>query len=156
MKYKFIVLFKTVSGWIRRQKARTDTKSTLKKRNEAENKCKSATKASVKEISISRQENNSELVIRFLGVYKLKGLLPKHFWLISHIVAYTWNWNIKCTNNNNKYTFQPMHRKEQCKLTIIFIHVPPLTLQTSLFLWHTNVVYVKHTKSGRNRLFVQW
>lgn len=79
MKYKFIVLFKPASGWIRRQKARTDTKGTLKRRNEAENKWKNATKVNVKEIYISRQDDNSEEVMRFLGVYLYKGLLPKTF-----------------------------------------------------------------------------
>jgi len=48
------VLFKPASGWIRRQKERTDTKGTLKRRNEAENKGESATKVSVKEIYISK------------------------------------------------------------------------------------------------------
>lgn len=50
----------------------------MKRRNEAENKWKSANKVSVKEIYISRQDDNSEVVMGFLGVYLYKGLLPKN------------------------------------------------------------------------------
>lgn len=37
----------------------------------------SATKVSLNEIYISRQDDNSEVVMGFLGVYLYKGLLPK-------------------------------------------------------------------------------
>lgn len=48
----------------------------MKRRNEAENKWKNATKVNVKEIYISRQD---EEVMRFGGAYLYKGLLPKTF-----------------------------------------------------------------------------
>jgi len=73
-------------------------------------------------------EDDSEVVMEFLGVYLYKGLLAKTVLIDKpHCGIY-----IKWTNYNNKYTFQIMHQKEQCKLTTI--QVPPLTLQTSLLL----------------------